>query len=59
MSRPLRVALAVEGATDEVVLKAAVESMVGDRPIQFTLLQPEFSLAFALRKADRSRAVPS
>ncbi len=47
MSRPLRVALAVEGGTDEVVLKAIIEAMVGDRPIQFTLLQPEFSLAFA------------
>jgi len=44
MSRPLRVALAVEGPTDEVVLKAVIEAMVGDRPILFTLVQPEFSL---------------
>ncbi len=46
MSKPLRIALVVEGATDEVVLRAAIEAIVGDRPIQFSLLQPEFSDAF-------------
>ncbi len=44
MSKPLRVALVVEGPTDEVVLKAVIEAIVGDRPIQFSVLQPEFSV---------------
>lgn len=46
MSKPLRVALVAEGPTDDVVLRAAIEAIVGDQPIQFTLLQPESSAAF-------------
>ncbi len=47
MSDPLRVAMAVEGPTDEIVLRAAIKSLLPNRALSFTLLQPEFSLAFS------------
>ena len=46
MSDPLRVAMAVEGPTDEIVLRAAIRSLLPDRELIFQRLQPEFSVAF-------------
>lgn len=46
MSDPLRVAMAVEGPTDEIVLREAIKSLLPEREIIFQRLQPEFSLAF-------------
>ncbi len=46
MSDPLRVAAAVEGPTDFIVLSAAIESLLPDEEIEFQSLQPELSAAF-------------
>ena len=46
MSDTLRIALVGEGVTDFVVLKAAVNSMLGGRSFDLKLLQPEGSVAF-------------
>jgi hypothetical protein len=46
MSNPLRIALAAEGPTDEVVIGAALRSMLGERPFVLTRLFPEDSAAF-------------
>jgi hypothetical protein len=46
MSDPLRVALALEGDTDLVVIKAVVASLLPGREVEFQMLQPEISLAF-------------
>lgn len=46
MSEALRIALVAEGITDLVVIRAAVESILGERPYQMRLLQPEESVAF-------------
>jgi hypothetical protein len=46
MSRPLRIALVAEGVTDFEVLNAAIEVMLGNRPFEIKLLQPEGSVAF-------------
>lgn len=46
MSEPLRIALVAEGVTDYVVFKAAVEHLIDQRSHDFTLLQPEGSVAF-------------
>ena len=43
MSDPLRVALVVEGPTDYVVLRAAMEAILGDRDFEATVLRPELS----------------
>ncbi|NQU26115.1 MAG: hypothetical protein HQ567_32920 [Candidatus Nealsonbacteria bacterium] len=47
MSDPLRVAAAVEGPTDFIVLSAAIKSLLRDEEFVFHSLQPEFSAAFA------------
>lgn len=46
MSEPLRVAAAVEGPTDAIVLRAAVEHLLENREFEFQTLQPEGSAAF-------------
>ena len=45
-SRPLRIGLVVEGHTDSVVLRAAISSLLPTRELQFTVVQPDFSVAF-------------
>ena len=44
--RPLRIGLVVEGHTDSVVLRAAISSLLPARELQFTVVQPDFSVAF-------------
>jgi hypothetical protein len=46
MSDPLRIALACEGPTDFVVIRAAVKTIFPNRELAFQLLQPEYSAAF-------------
>ena len=46
MSEPLRIAVAVEGPTDEIVLKAVLEALLPDTDFEFQTLQPEGSVAF-------------
>lgn len=46
MSDTLRIALAAEGPTDEVVIDAALRSILGERPFVLTRLFPEDSSAF-------------
>ena len=46
MSDPPRIALAAEGTTDEVVIEAALRSMLGERPFVLKRLSPEDSAAF-------------
>jgi hypothetical protein len=46
MSSTLRIALVGEGVTDYVVLRAAIESMLGGRSYELKMLQPEGSVAF-------------
>jgi len=43
---PLRVALAVEGKTDGIILKELIASIVSPRPVTVSFQQPEFSVAF-------------
>lgn len=43
MSELIRIGLVAEGVTDRVVIEAAIESMLGDRPYILKLLQPESS----------------
>lgn len=45
-SKPIRVAIVVEGPTDYIVVRAAVRAMLPDREMEFTVLQPEVSAAF-------------
>lgn len=44
-SRPLRIGLVVEGATDGIVLRAAISSLLPNRELEFTIIQPDFSVA--------------
>jgi hypothetical protein len=46
MSDEVRIALVAEGPTDRVIIEAAVEAMVGDRPFVLRQIQPEQSAAF-------------
>ena len=46
MSKPLRVAAAVEGPTDAIVLQAILETLLSDTEFEFQRLQPEESRAF-------------
>ena len=46
MSDPLRVAAAVEGPTDAIVLRAVLDRILGDAEFEFQTLQPEGSAAF-------------
>lgn len=46
MSDPLRIGAAVEGPTDAVVLRAALDSMLTGTEYEFVTLQPEESAAF-------------
>ena len=46
MSNPLRVAAAVEGPTDVVVLRAVLEAVLTDIEFEFHTVQPEGSVAF-------------
>ena len=46
MSDPLRVAAAVEGPTDVIVLKAVLEAVLTDIEFEFHTVQPERSVAF-------------
>ena len=46
MSEPLRIAAAVEGPTDAVVLRAAIDCMLTGTEYEFVTLQPEESAAF-------------
>lgn len=45
-SIPLRIGLIVEGRTDGIVLQAAIKSLLPDRDLEFTHIQPDFSVAF-------------
>lgn len=44
-SSPLRIGLVVEGPTDGIVLRAAISSLLPERELEFTLIQPDFSVA--------------
>ena len=46
MSEPWRVAVAVEGPTDSLVLKAIIRSLLDGADFEFQILQPEDSAAF-------------
>ena len=46
MSEPLRVAAAVEGPTDAIVLQAILDALLPETEIVFQTLQPEISVAF-------------
>ena len=46
MSSPLRVAAAVEGPTDAIVLEAILSAVFPEADLEFQTLQPEGSLAF-------------
>ena len=46
MSECLRLALAVEGPTDRIALKAILDAVLPDREFQIQTLQPEGSVAF-------------
>ncbi|MCG3179744.1 MAG: hypothetical protein BIFFINMI_02087 [Phycisphaerae bacterium] len=46
MSDPLRIALVAEGPTDRIVIQAALQSLLEDRPFVIQQLQPEGSVAF-------------
>ena len=46
MSEPLRIAAAVEGPTDAIVLKAILKALLRDTDFVFQKLQPEGSVAF-------------
>ena len=46
MSDPLRIALACEGPTDFIVIRAAVRAIFPDRDVVWQLLQPEISASF-------------
>lgn len=47
MSSMMTIALVAEGVTDYEVLRAAVESMLGERSFDLKILQPEGSVAFS------------
>ena len=46
MSEPLRIAAAVEGPTDAIVLEAVLKALLQDADFVFQTLQPEGSAAF-------------
>ncbi len=46
-SLPLRIGLIVEGPTDGIVLRAAISSLLPDRELDFTHIQPDFSSALS------------
>ena len=46
MSEPLRIAAAVEGPTDSIVVRAILNSVLADTEFEFHTLQPEGSVAF-------------
>ena len=46
MSEPLRIAAAVEGPTDVIVLEAVLKALLPDTDFEFQTLQPEGSVAF-------------
>ena len=46
MSDPLRIAAAVEGPTDAIVLQAVLSALLPDTDFEFQTLQPEGSVAF-------------
>ena len=46
MSEPLRIAAAVEGKTDAIVLEAILKALLPDTDFKFQTLQPEGSVAF-------------
>ena len=46
MSEPLRIAAAVEGSTDAIVLEAILKALLPDMDFKFQTLQPEGSVAF-------------
>ena len=46
MSEPLRIAAAVEGPTDAIVLEAVLKALLPDADFEFQTLQPEGSVAF-------------
>ena len=45
-SNPLRIGLIVEGPTDGIMLRAAISSLLPGRELEFTLVQPDYSIAF-------------
>lgn len=49
MSEPLRIAAAVEGATDIIAIEAIIDSVLADTEYEFQTLQPETSAAFPTR----------
>ena len=46
ISDPLRIAVAVEGLTDAVVLEAILTKLLSDSDFEFQTLQPDYSIAF-------------
>ena len=56
MSEPLRVAAAVEGPTDAIVLSAILHHILGNTEFEFQTLQPEGSAAFGAAPFGRTRA---
>ena len=56
MSEPLRVAAAVEGPTDAIVLGAILGHILGNTEFEFQTLQPEGSVAFGAAPFGRTGA---
>ncbi len=54
MSDPLRVAVAVEGPTDAIVLQAILSAVLPNVDFEFQTLQPEGSLAFDTSPSSRT-----
>ena len=55
MSEPLRIAAAVEGPTDTIVLRAILRAVLRETDFDFQTLQPEGSAAFgSSRPAERA-----
>ena len=56
MSDPLRIAAAVEGPTDAIVLRAILSALLPDMEFEFQTLQPEGSVAFGFPSFGRTGA---
>ena len=57
MSESIRVAIAVEGPTDEVVIDAIVDTILGEADHELQVLQPDGSRAFGNAVGGESRFI--
>ena len=49
MFEPIRIAAAVEGPTDAIVIEAILAAIIPDREFELQTLQPEMSAAFEVQ----------